>query len=156
MFMFRLLLIVALSLTQLLSLGTGSLYLCLGEDGHFCFESQPDDCTCCSHEVESEHEESDSCCSTVDQCPPKTGRSTYVVAVNDDCECTHVLLPNNLITAVSDSDPLQKLRFVEWSVAPITSTLAYSCELERPIAPVDFGERYSYALTSLRCVILQC
>ena len=156
--MFRVFTILALTFTQLLSLGTGPLYLCIGEDGSVCLDANPETCTCCEScsESESADESEESCCSCGHAHESNKTLPIANITETDDCRCTHFLLSSGQsMPVVSDCDHVRHLTNVTSLCLPVLS-LDGASSAERQVAPVMSGEPPSYALLSLSCVVLRC
>lgn len=111
--MVRCLLILALVSNQLLSLGHGAMYVCMGSDGTFCLETDPHACTCCEqgkHEKPAHNSSACACsctqtevrlvpedekcaqsCEIVSSAREPSAEET-VVTNEDDCGCVHLLI----------------------------------------------------------------
>lgn len=99
--MFKSLLILMLATTQLLAGSSGSVYLCIKDDGSFCcLDTGAESCRCCEEEVPVIHDEPSSCacCSaaaspelpTVERAP--SASFELIFTSNEPCGCTHVLI----------------------------------------------------------------
>ncbi|MBL4884807.1 MAG: hypothetical protein JKY95_09770 [Planctomycetaceae bacterium] len=113
--MVRCLLILALVSNQLLSLGQGAMYICMGSDGTFCLETEPHTCTCCEqgqHE-EADHDSNACACfcaqteagliSEDEECIPsceitssaQSPSTEEAVLINENgCGCVHLMIAN--------------------------------------------------------------
>ncbi len=101
--MLRCLLILALASNQLLFSGHGGMYVCMGSDGEFCLETDPETCTCCKdgRHDEADHETDACSCSckkretglSLSECPLPASCET-IVTNEDDCGCLHLMITN--------------------------------------------------------------
>jgi len=101
--MIRCLLILALASSQLLLMGHGGVYVCMGGDGVFCLETDPETCTCCK---EGRHEDADhdstacSCSCTNKEASSRTVKSVPATSCDtfvtneDACGCLHLMIAN--------------------------------------------------------------
>lgn len=156
--MFRIALIFALTFSQLIPLGTGALYLCIGDNGSICFNSNPETCTCCENCSEPESKDgNDECCCSCGHSHASDVKVAIAVADCDDCQCTHLLLPSGQsMPVVLDSDHVRQLSSFDWLSCPPAVSLDSILAVERQLAPVKLGEPASYALLTLSCVVLRC
>ena len=102
--MLRCLLILALASNQLLFSGHGGmLYVCMGSDGEFCLETDPETCTCCKdgRHNEADHDTNACSCSckkretglSLSECTSAASCETFVT--NEyDCGCLHLIISN--------------------------------------------------------------
>jgi hypothetical protein len=133
--MLKLLLAFALASSQLLSLGTGALYLCIGGDGSVCLNANPESCTCCENcsEPESKDDRETCSCSCEHACAVKATIAQKVIADVDGCQCTHLLLSSGQFRPqYSDSNLGRQLGSFVWlSFPPAVSLDDIATELTR-------------------------
>lgn len=130
--MFKSLLILMLTTTQLLAGSSGSVYLCIKNDGSFCcLDAGPETCRCCEEEIEEiavvEKKPSGCSCCSESACPTLPAEesapsSSFELALesNDPCGCTHILIAqdeaqSSLPRLSGSSDSRQ---FVQLTVLP--------------------------------------
>ncbi len=96
-------LILALASNQLLFSGHGGMYVCMGNDGAFCLEADPETCTCCKdgRHDEADHDTNACFCSckkrevglcALEGTSPASGET--IVTNEDDCGCLHLMITN--------------------------------------------------------------
>lgn len=122
--MIRCLLILALASNQLLLTGHGGMYLCMGSDGAFCLETDPETCTCCKEGRHKEADHSSTACSCT--CTKKQGSShaeeenatstrptcgTFITN-EDECGCLHLIIASDRSTPATRAVHSVKL---EWN-----------------------------------------
>lgn len=142
--MIRCLLILALASSQLLLTGHGGMYVCMGSDGAFCLETDPETCTCCKdgRHDEADHDTNACSCSckkrevglyALEGTSPASCET--IVTNEDDCGCLHLV-----ITSVQS--------------APATRTVhSFDLEWNRCLTafslPVDYSPDCNLSLQSL-------
>lgn len=104
--------------TQLL-VGSGSVYLCIKNDGSFCcLDAAAETCRCCEAELPVVEEKPSGCtCCSEAALPalPTVESSSFELALtsNDPCGCTHVLIAQDQahakVNRLSDRSDVQQL-----------------------------------------------
>ncbi len=130
--MIRCLLILALVSNQLLLTGQGEMYLCLGGDGAFCLETDPETCTCCKEGRHKEADHSSTACSC--SCTKKQSSAhaekekatsttpTLGAFITDEneCGCLHLIIASDRSTPATRAVHSVKL---EWNRSLATFSL---------------------------------
>jgi len=153
------LLILMLVTTQLLAGNSGTVYLCVSNDGSYCcIDTGSTSCECCHDEQEAAH---DACCSDPacgDEAPPFRQQG---LLAGDPCGCTHIpvlISADQPATVVRPSNRTESERLallVAWlpslflgsQVGVLTSL---PTRWSGPPAAPDF------ALTVISTVVLRC
>lgn len=163
--MARLLFILMLVTTQLLSGSGGSVYLCVSNDGTCCIDSGPASCTCC--DKEDQHEVcADGCCvheagsyvgHQCDDLMPESDQSPLLVG--DPCRCTHLLIsaePPTCVSRISAASDCQRIAQLAALVPSLTIWSAFedaSLAHARPERPPSLCDYY---LITVSTVVIRC
>ena len=166
--MARSLLILMLMTTQLLAGSSGSVYLCISNDGSYCcFDTGPDSCTCChdeqkevvrhtccggcekdgDHALWSHHEEGQPVC--LDD----------IFVAGDPCGCTHIPVvmssdqPTNVVRSSSSVDGERLISLI--AVLP-TLVFDHHVTAHPPLRRADPPELPDFALTVVSTVVIRC
>ncbi|MBS0207766.1 MAG: hypothetical protein JSS27_02320 [Planctomycetes bacterium] len=162
-FMARLLLILMLMTTQLLTGSGASVYLCVGSNGSYCFDSGPDSCSCCHEEHETtgdgcKHEHDDAACNHHDESQPVQPGTDRLTAL-DPCGCTHipVMLPSDQPTNASRAAvKVDVERLTALITLPLLSSFDGWLASQPAIHWSDPPPDGNFALTIVSTVVIRC
>lgn len=164
--MARLLLILMLVTTQLLSGSGGSVYLCVRNDGTCCcIDSGPASCTCCDKEDQHEGYADGCCVHEAGSCDgrhhdnqmPESDQSPLLAG--DPFGCTHLLISSELPTCVSRISAANDFQRIAQLAALVPSLTiwnefdASSLANARPDRPPSF---HDFILIVVSTVVIRC
>jgi hypothetical protein len=138
--MSRVLLIVALLSTQLISWNASPLFLCFDSDGEVCIDLGPGSCNCCRHENEPTDNHA---------CPEQRFGGS-------PCDCTHlqITVPWTAVTVSSDGAHVVRLSGLTPFVASNGFTRGLTPGLHESILTANHDVRYCDR--GSRTAILRC
>jgi hypothetical protein len=157
-FMAKSLLILMLVTTQLLAGHSGTLYLCVSDDGSFCcIDTGSASCVCCHDEEKSAHA---SCCSDP-ECEEKPTESQQLgLSAGDPCGCTHipVMVSADQPATVSRSSIMTESERLSLHIALLSASFVY-VEVVAPSPHLCWSGPPAvpdFALTVISTVVIRC
>ncbi len=161
--MSRWLLAIALASSQLLLPGHTGMYVCMGSDGAFCLEADPETCTCCKEGRHKKNEQTSGCCSCskremISSDLDKTaasGGETFVANEND-CGCLHLKITGGQSRPATRAVHSHQLRWDRSHSAVLLPTLCGSSRghFLQSLSASDFTSgRLSCCA---RCLVMRC
>lgn len=163
------LIVLVLMTTQFLTGISGSVYLCISNDGSYCcIDAGPASCECCHEPVEPSHDAccaepgcevaSEFSCEAHDEDSPQPDRHSF--AAVDPCGCTHVpvMVSSDQPTTVARSSTAVDVERLSLLIA-LPLTLGSGLEIAVPSPHIHWSGPPAvpnFSLTVISTVVIRC